>query len=79
MDRELGRFLILLVRSPFDRRLSDSAARRTIRIASRSKELIDAGRFAPVVDRSFPLAEVPAAIRYLETGAARGLDINIDG
>ena len=44
------------------------------------KELIDAGRFAPVVDRSFPLAEVPAAIRYLETGAARGrIVITIDG
>ena len=36
------------------------------------KELIEAGSFAPVIDRSFALAEVPEAIRYLEQGRARG-------
>ena len=36
------------------------------------KELIEAGRITPVVDRSFPLREVPEAIRYLEQGQARG-------
>jgi NADPH:quinone reductase-like Zn-dependent oxidoreductase len=36
------------------------------------KELIEAGSVAPVIDRSFPLAEVPDAIRYLEQGRARG-------
>jgi len=26
----------------------------------------------PVIDRTYPLAEVPAAIRHLEAGHARG-------
>jgi NADPH:quinone reductase-like Zn-dependent oxidoreductase len=36
------------------------------------KELVEAGEVTPVIDRSFPLAEVPEAIRYLEQGRARG-------
>ena len=35
-------------------------------------ELIEAGKVRPVIDRSYPLAEVPEAIRYLETGRAQG-------
>ena len=36
------------------------------------KELIESGKVTPVIDRSYPLAEVPEAIRYLEEGHARG-------
>ena len=36
------------------------------------KELVEAGKLAPVVDRAYPLAEAPQAIRYLEQGHARG-------
>ena len=36
------------------------------------KELIEAGKVTPVIDRTFPLAEVPEAMRYLESGQARG-------
>lgn len=35
-------------------------------------DLVDAGAVTPVVDRRFPLAETPDAIRYLEDGRARG-------
>lgn len=35
-------------------------------------ELIEAGKVTPAVDRTFPLAEVPDAIRYLLNGQARG-------
>jgi NADPH:quinone reductase-like Zn-dependent oxidoreductase len=35
-------------------------------------ELIEAGKITPVVDRTYPLSEVPEAIRYLEEGHARG-------
>src|SRR3954464_1449676 len=35
-------------------------------------ELIDSSQLAPVIDRSYPLSEVPAAIRYLLDGRARG-------
>jgi NADPH:quinone reductase-like Zn-dependent oxidoreductase len=36
------------------------------------KELIESGKLTPVIDRSYPLAEVPEAIRYLEEGHAQG-------
>ena len=34
--------------------------------------LIESGKVTPVIDRTYPLAEVPEAIRYLEEGHARG-------
>ena len=36
------------------------------------KELIESGKITPVIDRSYPLSEVPEAIRYLEGGHAKG-------
>ncbi len=36
------------------------------------KELLEAGKVVPVIDRCYPLAETAEAIRYLETGRARG-------
>jgi NADPH:quinone reductase-like Zn-dependent oxidoreductase len=36
------------------------------------KELIEAGKVTPIVDRIYPLSEVPEAIRYLEEGHTRG-------
>lgn len=36
------------------------------------KELLEAGKVVPVIDRSYPLAETAEAIRYLERGHARG-------
>ena len=36
------------------------------------KELIEAGKVTPVIDRTYPLSESTEAIRYLETGHARG-------
>jgi len=35
-------------------------------------ELFEAGRVKPVIDGSYPLAEVPRALRYLEEGHAQG-------
>jgi NADPH:quinone reductase-like Zn-dependent oxidoreductase len=34
--------------------------------------LIEAGKVTPVIDTRYPLSAVPAALRYLETGHARG-------
>lgn len=34
--------------------------------------LIEAGQVTPIVDRTYPLAEVPDAMRLLEAGHARG-------
>jgi NADPH:quinone reductase-like Zn-dependent oxidoreductase len=36
------------------------------------RELLEAGKVPPVVDRTFPLSEVADAIRYLRDGRARG-------
>ena len=36
------------------------------------KELIEAGKLRPVVDRTYPFEEIPEAIRYLESGRASG-------
>jgi len=33
---------------------------------------MQAGKITPVIDRRYPLGEVPEAIRYLEQGHARG-------
>jgi NADPH:quinone reductase-like Zn-dependent oxidoreductase len=43
-------------------------------------ELIRAGKVAPVIDRRYPLSEVPEALRFLEAGRARGkLVITVSG
>ena len=36
------------------------------------RQLIEAGQVTPAVDRAYPLAEVPDAMRHLEAGQARG-------
>lgn len=36
------------------------------------KDLIEAGKVAPVIDRCYPLAETAEAIRYVDAGHARG-------
>ena len=36
------------------------------------KDLIEAGKLTPVIDATYPLNEVPEAIRHLEAGHARG-------
>ncbi len=36
------------------------------------KELLEAGKVVPVIDRRYPLRETAEALRYLEEGHARG-------
>ena len=35
-------------------------------------ELVESGKLAPAIDRTYPLSETPAAIRYVQEGRARG-------
>ena len=36
------------------------------------KELVEAGKIMPVIDRTYPLSETRDAFRYLKAGQARG-------
>jgi len=36
------------------------------------KELLEAGKVTPTIDRRYSLSELPNALRYLEKGHARG-------
>jgi NADPH:quinone reductase-like Zn-dependent oxidoreductase len=36
------------------------------------KELLEGGKLKPMIDSTYPLHEVPAALRYIEAGHARG-------
>ena len=36
------------------------------------RELLEAGKVMPVIDRTFPLSEVHEAVRYLREGRPRG-------
>jgi NADPH:quinone reductase-like Zn-dependent oxidoreductase len=69
----LGRFFRLMVISPFVSHLhpfrgaKDPGDRLVV-----LKELIEVEKITPVIDRTFPLNEVPEAIRYLESGRAQG-------
>ena len=69
----LGRFFKLMVISPLVSQLHPFRGAKDPgdRVAV-LKELVEAGKITPVIDRTFPLDEAPDAIRYLESGAAQG-------
>jgi NADPH:quinone reductase-like Zn-dependent oxidoreductase len=74
--RWLGPFpqlLRMVVFSPFvSQKMVALTVKRTKEVLLDLKELIEAGKVTPVIDRTYPLSEVPEAIRYLEEGHARG-------
>jgi NADPH:quinone reductase-like Zn-dependent oxidoreductase len=64
----------LMARAPFDRHLPRPGfetmnKREAMEILS---ELLETGKLIPVVARTFPLTEVPAALRYLQEGSLCG-------
>jgi NADPH:quinone reductase-like Zn-dependent oxidoreductase len=69
----VDRIIKALVLSPF---VSQKMASFTVKPNKEDlqflKQLIEAGTLTPVIDRTYPLSEVPEAIRYLEEGHARG-------
>jgi NADPH:quinone reductase-like Zn-dependent oxidoreductase len=76
-DRFLGgltRGLKLIVLSPFVSQLPDLSFSMPTKKDSMTvlKELLEARKITPVIDRTYPLSGVPEAIRYLEEGDARG-------
>jgi NADPH:quinone reductase-like Zn-dependent oxidoreductase len=69
----LGRFGRALALSPFVRQhLRAFVAAPSHDDLVVMAELLEAGKVTPVIDREYPLHDVPAAIRYVEEGHARG-------
>ena len=69
----MGRSIRALVVSPFVsqnlRMISAAANTEDLQFL---KELIEAAKVTPVIDRTYALSEIPDAIRYLTAGHARG-------
>src|SRR5215218_60587 len=55
-----------------DQKLGTFVARQNRKDLILLKKLIESGKLTPVIDRTYPLAEAPEAIRYLAEGHARG-------
>jgi len=69
----IGRQLRARTMSLFVRqRLTSCIARERGSDVERLTELIASGQVTPSIDRTYPLAEVPAAMRHLEAGQVRG-------
>ena len=69
----IDRVVRALVSSPFVRqRLRPFLTKETTEDLETLSELVEAGKLTPVIDRTYPLSDVPEAIAYLEEGHARG-------
>jgi NADPH:quinone reductase-like Zn-dependent oxidoreductase len=70
----LPRFLKLMAMSPFVGQLPKMRLPLPTKKAAMAilREFLEAGKLTPVIDRTYPLAEVPEAIRYLREGRACG-------
>ncbi len=72
--------LALLTRWIGDKRVTIPLPKYTKENVVFVKELIDAGRFRPVIDRRYPLEDVVEATRYVETGQKTGnVVLTVDG
>ena len=68
-----GRQIRALVLSPFvGQRLTMLASKEHHAHLEAVSRFIEAGQVVPIVDETYPLAEVPDAMRHLEAGRARG-------
>jgi|tagenome__1003787_1003787.scaffolds.fasta_scaffold20777919_1 NADPH:quinone reductase-like Zn-dependent oxidoreductase len=69
MDRQLR----ALALSPFvHQRLTMKIPNENGADLERLAQLVEAGQLVPVIDKTYPLDQVPAAMRHLEAGHARG-------
>ncbi len=69
VDRQLRAHLL----SPFvSQKLGTFVASENAEDLATLRELIESGKITPAIDRSYPLSEVAAAIRYMLDGQARG-------
>ena len=68
-----GRTIRMLMQSPaVSQRMVSFLAHQNRDDLAVLRELLDAGKVTPVIDRTYRLNQVAEAVRYLETGHARG-------
>ena len=68
-----GRTIRMLLQSPaVSQRMVSFLAHQNRDDLAVLRELLDAGKVTPVIDRTYRLNQVAEAVRYLETGHARG-------
>ena len=73
-------FLALLTRVIGSKRVTLSIPKYTKEDVLHVKELVEAGRYRPVIDRIYPLEDVVEATRYVETGQKTGnVVLTLDG
>lgn len=73
----VARFLQILlvggwIRKTRDRRVQVLAVQRNWEDLTAIAQLCESGKIVPVIDRHFPLGDVPAALRYLGEGHVKG-------
>lgn len=69
----MGRQLLALALSPFvAQRLTMAVNKEHYEGLAQLARLAAAGKITPVIERSYPLEQVPDAMRHLEAGKARG-------
>lgn len=72
----LRRSMLLLLTSRFSRRnICFFITENSRQDLQRLGELLGKGEIAPVIERTYPLEEVPAALRYVEQGHSQGKQI----
>ena len=75
-----GRTIRALMLSPFvGQRMPFFISLRNKEDLAVLKELIEAGKITPVIDKTYPLSETPEAVAYVDEGHARGKVVVILG
>ena len=69
MDRQLRAHLLFPVVS---QKLSTFIASENSKDLMILRDLLESGKIAPAIDRTYPLSQTPAAIRHVQEGRARG-------
>ncbi len=75
--RWTGGFLRGAIRAPLlslfvGQKLRGLISKERLEDLQRLAELTESGQVRPVIDRTYPLRETPAALRHIEAGHARG-------
>ena len=74
-DKVISRLIYFVIRKRFstgDKKFKFFVAKSNQEDLAFMKELMEAGKITPVIDRRYRLSETPQAIKYLGEGKARG-------